>query len=264
MPHAGAAEWQTDAFLKSIKKTGQDYDFQFWREGLKSVYSLSFKDGATNQYRPFLNRMILGSSMSDGADRIKSWDQLNAIDLGTLAHESWHAYHHNFIDRDDRLSDQEKWLHRRAPDLYWRISRHKADAALDEAYALFIGSAVTTHRWIKWSFKRFKDGRDQNSTCEKLVKLAKGLWERNWDLKVEGYYYRDQIWEYWIDHSKEVFGHLIGSDKYDLPPDGAIFTKQSITNVDRDWISENIFEGRWTRDFNSSFSKDLKESGCKL
>lgn len=241
------ASWQSDSFLDSIERSGKLYSFEFWTRGLSSVFSVKFDDESTAQFQPFWNKIVLHTSHNDGAERIRQWDRMSSIDLGTLAHESFHAYVHNFIFRESDWRREKEWMKNRAPVVFYEIEKRQAMVAMEEAYASFIGNVVTTARTVEQVVNR-----NSRATCAQNYQMVQNIWSRTWKDPVQGYYYRDSVLEYWADRARWI-GQQMTGEKGEVRFGEPIFTENSISEVDKRWISQNIFEGRWTRDFNSSF-----------
>lgn len=258
---AQAKSWQISPFFQSLEDRGSAYDFRFLREGLQSVNKVKFKPGHTNQFRPFLNHIVLSDSMSDGAKRLKEFDEMSRIDLGTLAHESWHAFHENRIKQYSSLRPQKHWMQRRSENLFYRIPSNKALVALDEAYALFIGDIYISMRWVDWMLERAAENEELD--CSALEERLSRSWELTWTHPIYGYYYRNDIDEFYIDQAKKVWSWLSGgSDDSPAGPDGEIYVDVSINDTDRDWVARNLFENKVTRDYLDSFGERLSDVGC--
>lgn len=256
---AQAEPWQTKDFLNSLEDRDA-YNADFWSLGLHSVFSIEFEEGYTAQYRPFLNYIQLSESMGDRALRLKGFDELSHIQLGTLAHESFHSFVQNYIKTSDEYSFHKEWMSSRSRVLHGEeLSKHKAYVALEEGYALFIGSLITQRRNIEKMIKRRQE-RIGEGHCEDSIDLADQFWFRVWEDDVFGYYYEDGVGEYWINTGKSIWNSISGSDLE--VKDGPIFVDRSITEVDKDWIADYLFEGRMPRDVLEAFSDSLREANC--
>lgn len=250
--------WQTEPFLNSIRNTPMD--FRYVREGLTSIHSVRFGNDAINQYQQFFNRMTLGMSMNDGAKRIKTLDKLSTIDLGTLLHESFHAFKANHMDQDPAYKNYLSWFNARADVIFEDLPRDKRRVALEEAYASFIGLITDTRA----NFARMI-ARPSDNDCELRLTYMKRLWASDWQQDIKGYYYRDGIGEYWA-HQLDGLWTLVteGTKAYGQfqNSDGAIFVNQALPELDKKWISAKMFEGTITKDFDHTFASDLKAIGC--
>lgn len=243
-----ADSWQTGQFLKSLED--RNLDFPFWRQGLESISGIDFNNTYSNQYRPFTNRLGLEQSMSDGADRLLPFDEMSRIDLGTLAHESWHAYFANFISQRPEYKSIYNEFKLRARSLYWDLPAEKAYQALEEAYAVFIGNTITQVRWVDWSVHHYENQDEVD--CDKARSFLQRMWENNWHAEVFGYYYRDSVSEYWEDQMKSAWAWLSGDDSARPPREGLIFVEKSLGESDRQWISSRLFGGLLKQSFQDS------------
>lgn len=248
------ASWQTDQFVKSIEKSGDQFKFEFWLRGIDSVINVSFRNDSTEKFQPLWNTIVLGTSYDDGAQRIRKWDQLSPINLGILAHESFHAYIHNFIFYEREWKPEKDWMTSRAVVLFHELPRSKALVAMEEAYASFIGNVVTAARTIQKALER-----NSQASCLQSYLLFKSIWERTWNDPVRGYYDRDGLVEYYSDRMKWIVHRVSGSEE-EIRLGEPIFTERSITDVDRNWISRTLFEGK----FLSSFDKSFPEISAEL
>ncbi len=254
-----AQAWQTDEFFAEQQELAPFYGFRFWSLGLKSVARIRFSDDGTDRFHPLRNLIVLGSGYGDGGGRLKPWSKLGPIELGTLAHESFHAYLHNHMRRNPNLAHQMSWMNRRSEDLYRdEVRGVKAKIALEEAYASFVGMLVTSH-WTLSRILRLQGVEEEK--CESAKALAEKLWERSWTENVLGYYSRDGIGEYWADRLKELWASLRGTDS-GIPVDGTYFVETPLTETDKNWIGRQLFEGRVSRAFHVSFAHELSNLPC--
>lgn len=240
------ASWKTDSFLGSIQRSGSQYSFEFWNRGLSSVSDVDFRSDSTAKFLPFWNKMVLEKSHDDGAERIHAWHRLSTTDLGTLAHESFHAYVHNFILRHPAWSHERAWLEKRAPVVFYDIHPSKTFVALEEAYASFIGNIVTSARSIDVIMSK------STPNCVGRERVVRNIWSQIWKEKIQGYYYRDSFTEYWEDRAQWALDKMRGQES-EVEFGEAIFTESSISQADRQWISLVLFEGRWSENFDQSF-----------
>jgi hypothetical protein len=249
-----AENWQTAPLLESLR--GSLYEFRFLVEGLKSVHSFGFKDDTTAKYQPFLNRMVLGVGVADEAHRLRSFSAISLSDFGTLAHESFHAYKANFIDRDESLKPLKLWMKRRAYVLYGELSANKRETALEEAYAVFIDNAITARISAVNSMKRATP-----ENCERYYQTAQHIWKIGWGASVVGYFYRDSVSEYWADKFRGFFRRLSGGDVEG--EDRAIEVSESLTAIDKAWIAENLLERKVSPSFARTFEIEGDLFVCK-
>lgn len=257
-----AHTWKTEYFLDSLQsESAKPYAFQYWQRALASLSDVVYNDKITNQYQPFLNRISLNRSMSLGNEEIRSWDKLSPIDLGILAHESWHAYLNNFIKQEPEFQKLKRFFLYRAKNLFWELPESKAETALDEAYATFIGNTMMSIRWLDMMTERSMESEDID--CGKYDKLVEQIWRSNWESDIKGYYYRDSIDEYWTDRAKTFWKWLTGSKKDDRKNyDGVFYTEQGLTELDKKWILNNVFESRISKDRRESFQEFYEKMGC--
>jgi hypothetical protein len=253
-----AAAWQTEPFLKSIQ--GGFFDFDYLGKGLRSINSVNFKPDTVNQYQSFFNRMVLTASMGDGANRIRIFKNLSPIDFGILAHEGFHAFKANLLDAKPEYASSKEWLEIRSRIIFDGLPEGKGAVALEEAYASFIGSMVTSKVQLSKMILR-----PTEKNCIDRVSFLQRMWAADWNAEVKGYYYRDGIGEYWVDQGKALW--VLASEGRKayaelLNSDGAIFVDQSLPKLDKDWIAENIFEGKIRVEFKDTFKDELKEVGC--
>lgn len=256
---AATLSWQIEPFLTSIK--GTPYNFQYVRDGLSSVNSVRFGNDVVNQYQSFFNRITLSMTMNDGAKRIKRLNAISNGDLGTLLHESFHAYKANHMDVDAVHLRDRAWFEARAAVVFGDLSTEKGRVALEEAYASFIGLIIDT----RLSFSRMIS-RPSDKDCELRFAYLRKLWEVDWHQDIKGYYYRDGIGEYWA-HQLDGLWTLVteGTKAYGefKNQDGAIYVNEALPELDKLWISEKLFEGQITRDFDHTFAAELKAVGCE-
>jgi hypothetical protein len=241
---------QIRPFLKSIEQS--PYDFEFLVKGLKSVHQVRFKKGVIGSYEGLLNRMNLGPTMDDGTNRIKTVQALNSGDFATLLHEAFHAFKENFIDDEKRYVSMKRWMELRADNLLHKLPRNKRDVALEEAYSVFVGNLAMSYHSIEYILNKY--GKEDG--CYKRLGLAKELWEKSWNQKITGYYYRDSIGEYWADKARALkILATQGREAYQkyINRDRAIYIDQSITRVDKKWISKFVFQNRFVKSFEDSF-----------
>lgn len=253
-----ADPWQTEPFLNSIE--GSAFDFKYIHEGLESIHSVRFGEDVINQYQQFFNRMTLNKSMDDGAKRIRSIEKLSVGDLGTLLHESFHAFKANHMDVDATYRHYKSWFEARADVVFGDLPKDKRRVALEEAYASFIGLIGDTRA----AFSRMIKQPSEND-CELRLAYMRRLWVVDWQQEIKGYYYRDGIGEYWADQIGGLWTLVTeGSKAYGQykNSDGAIYVSEALPELDKRWISANIFEGRISKDFDQTFTKDLKDIGC--
>lgn len=240
--------WQTREFLDSLVGEAEAYRFRFFEEGLASVDRVKFNKQHDNHFRSFFNSLNLHHTMSDGAKRIKPWDELTFLDLGILGHESFHAYLENIARSDPDQDFIRQWFEMRASILYPDLPLRKAKVALEEAYATFAGHMITAYR----SLDRMVDHTlsrmaYEPGLCERYSDFLARSWVRNWSDDVLGYYYREDVHEFWADQASFYWDIIRGKTPNDLP--GApIFTEQRLGRADKIWISQVFFEGRWSED----------------
>jgi len=244
---------QTRGFLDSITEDGQNFDFYFFREGLAAVNSITFDHTQTAHFKPFWNSINLDRTSDDGAGRIRSWENLSAIDLGVLAHESFHAFVFHYWKSETEWQNLKDWFGARARVLFYELSSHDAQVALEEAYASFIGNMITSARTLQNILSRY-DGEH----CARTHEMLKRLWERSWNQDVRGYYYRDGVVDFWSDRAHWLFKKIKG-EKPHADFGEPIFTERGITKLDRKWISRNLFEDRWNENFDESFPEVAEE-----
>jgi hypothetical protein len=253
-----ADTWQTEPFLESVKETS--FDFRYLREGLNSINGVRFGNDVINQYQQFFNQMTLSSSMGDGARRIKPLKSLSNSDFGTLFHESFHAFKANHMDQESAYINLSRWFVKRADIVFGDLSQSKRQAALEEAYASFIGLIAET----RLTFTRLMH-RPSEQDCELRLTYMRRLWAVGWAQEIKGYYYKDGIGEYWA-HQLEGLWTLVteGRKAYGefRNQDGAILVSEALPQLDKSWISENIFENQITEDFDKTFETDIKAIGC--
>ena len=250
-----AAPWQINPFIKSLK--GSVYEFNFLVEGLKSVHSFNFEKSTRAQYQEFFNRMTLGLGVDDGAQRIQVLEKMEPIDLGTLAHESFHAFKANLIEVRPEYLKLKLWMKRRARIVFGNLSQAKAETALEEAYAVFIDNAISARMNGGRMLKKLTPEK-----CARHLKRAEEFWEGSWRAEVSGYYYRDGIGEYWADRFSTLMATLSGRGAPNNGGDRAIFTDASISELDKEWIAKNILEGKVAPSFAQTFAGDQQLLLC--
>ena len=254
---------QIAPFIESLEES--PYRFNFLVKGLSSVHQIELRQGSTNQYQPFFNKLVLSMTAGDRAGRLKSRHELSDTDFGTVAHEAYHAYLANFIRVLPEFSAHKRFLERRAQNLYLEIPSKKRETALEEAYASFIGWLLQSHAHIDKVLRRPVEG-ESRQRCEGRLNLLKAIWGRSWDAEINGYWYRDGVVEYWMEQAKGV-GILVtdGMDAWKrfLESDGANMVDADLQNLDRQWISQNLFEGKLSASFDSSFSQALEGFSCE-
>lgn len=255
---ARSQSWRSEAFIQDLLRQHTFYAFPFWVQGLSSVSRIEFDSDRVNQYRWFLNAMTLDDSMSDESGRLLTVDEMGPMSLGTLAHESYHAYLQNFVRQHSAFRNQKEWLSRRATALYRELPKGKAETALEEAYASFLDISITSHRTVSRILKLRATDEEQ---CERSIQLGERLWKSTWDQPVYGYYYRESVGEYWTDQAKRIWARVRGVDD-GLPVDGAYFVETSLNQVDRNWVAHELFRGRIQNDFDASFEHLLIETPC--
>jgi len=252
------AQRQVKPFLKSLERT--PYAFDFIRSGLNSVHSVKFDDGVNNQYQTFFNRIILQKSMGTAAGKIKDFSELGSVNFGTLAHESFHAYKANFIDAEPRFEGLKSFMARRAENLYRSIPESKRAVTLEEAYAVFIGWVLQAHDGTLQGFRRLND-----ENCERQLARMENVWSIIWNSQVNGYWYRDSVPEYWADKLRGI-GILIGQgwDAYHEfeNREGAIAVEENLGELDRRWVSYNVFEGTISPSFQHTFKDEIAKLSC--
>lgn len=247
-----ADTWQTGQFLKSLE--GRDLDLPFWRDGLKSVNGIDFNNRYSAYYKNFTNRLGLEESASDGGDRLLSFDEMSRINLGTLAHESLHAFFANHLSQRKEYRDLHQEFRLRARTLYWDLPPQKAYQALEEAYAVFIGNTITQVRWADWTIQHYE--KQASVDCDQANTFLQRMWSQNWLENIYGYYYRDSIGEYWEDQFQKVWAWLNDDPSLQPPQENLIFVETSIEDYDRQWISSNLFENRLNQNFQKSVVSD--------
>jgi len=185
-------------------------------------------------------------------------EELSNIDLGILAHEAFHAFKANFIELKERYKPQKRWMNLRSKILYRNIPQLKRAVVLEEAYAVLIGSIIIQHRSLSKLLARHQNSDEEK--CLGTVDLAMLFWENDWKAPIKGYYYRDSVQEYWADRAKG-FWNFLHSGHWDIS-DEPLFVDQSLTPMDRRWISETIFEGTLTSSFENTFQNELESMPC--
>lgn len=252
------AQKQVKPFLNSLKSTA--YEFGFIRQGLESVHAVKFSDGIENKYQPFFNRIVLQRTMNDGAGNIKKLEALG-YDLGTLAHESFHAYKANHIEIDERLSGLKYFLSRRATNLYRSIPEGKRAVTLEEAYASFVGWIVQSHQSMLSTFNRITP-----ENCERMLAGSEDIWNRSWNATITGYWYKDSVLEFWGEQLNGL-GVLIseGTKAYQdwRDQEKVHMVEEDLQSLDRRWVAYNLFEGTITSDFKETFKKELEAIDCQ-
>lgn len=256
------ATFQVARYLNSLYIDGQEYDFSFMRDALLSIYKVEFTETHTNHYRPFLNRLALENSMQNAANQVKAWYELSRIDHGTLVHEGWHAFFHNFFKRHDDYYARYRHFQNRALELYPTLSASNAEEALEEAYAVFAGNTITAHRTARWIIERFDPNNAYGTTCDDLVQLVDRVWQSHYRDRVFGYYYRDSFSEYWSDQALNFYRWLSGDSS--KPKEKLIFVEQDLGRRDRDWVLHFLFEGRFSRNTYKTFGASLAQVGCPV
>ncbi|PIR23862.1 MAG: hypothetical protein COV44_00690 [Deltaproteobacteria bacterium CG11_big_fil_rev_8_21_14_0_20_45_16] len=256
-----AYQWQVEDYLQSIRvPRASKVNSPFMFLGLRAAKGIEFSDSGTNQYQSFMGRLVLSDSLQDGGNRLRPYEAISSIDLGILAHESWHSYLDNYIMRKSSYARFKKWITSRARNLFWDLPESKQLAALDEAYAIYIGSMVTAYRGIQRDMDR--QLKQDSWDCGKIESLADRFWSLAWNEPVYGYYYRDTISEYWEDKFTAVINWISG-EKSDQNSEGIYYVKQSITDIDRDWIAENVLKTKFSRDYLETFGSELRQLSCR-
>jgi hypothetical protein len=247
VPCTEAQTRQTQSFLNSLSEDGEYFDFEFFRKGLSSVQSITFDHHQTAHFKPFWNSINLDRTSNDGAGRIRAWHLLSPIDLGVLAHESFHAFVFHFWNRHLDWQREKEWFETRARVLFHDLAPHDARVALEEAYATFLGNTITSARTLLNIVDRY-----EGEHCGRTHEMLRRLWQKSWEQPTPGYYYRDGIVDFWADRARWLFDRVKGgSSRADFGE--PIFTKTTITRLDRKWISNLLFEGRWNENFDQSF-----------
>jgi hypothetical protein len=253
-----AQSWQTQEFLSEMQSRAGFYRFAFWVDGLRSVSRIRFGTDGTDRYHPFSNTMVLAEDLSDGGGRLKTWSQQGPMNLGTLAHESFHSFYSNHLSRSPQLRPAWDWMQRRSGALYRDLPKAKAKIALEEAYASLIGNLVTSRVTIA---RMLELRANDPERCASGIELGERFWKSSWNQEVKGYYSRDGIGEYWTDRMKERWAGVTGGDS-DLPPDGTYFVDIPLNEVDRNWVSRQLFENRIQSAFEVTFKKELESLPC--
>jgi hypothetical protein len=202
--------------------------------------------------------MVLAENFSDNGGRLKSWSRLGPLNLGTLAHESFHSFYTNHLKKEPRYRAQWNWMRSRPAQLYRDLPEAKAIIALEEAYASSLGDLISSRVTIARMLELRATEEDR---CVSSIELAERLWKITWDQDVMGYYSRDGIGEYWVDRMKELWAGIRGRDS-GLPVDGTYFVETPLAEIDRKWISQNLLEGRIQRAYQVTFKKELESLPC--
>jgi len=256
-----AYEWQVEDYLQSIRAPRAiKLNSPFMFLGLRAAKGIEFSNSGTNRYQSFMGRLVLNDTLQDGGNRLRRYENIGQVDLGILAHESWHSYLDNYVMRKESYSRMKLWFTSRARNLFWDLPESKQLAALDEAYAIYIGSMVAAYRGIQRDMDR--QSKQASWDCDKIEALADRFWSIAWSESVYGYYYRDTIPEYWEDKLTAVINWLSG-EKSDQNSEGIYYVKQSITDIDRDWIADNIFKTKFPRDYLETFGSELRQLSCR-
>lgn len=247
-----AASWQASAFLRSLN--GSVYNFNYLVEGLNSVHAIQFNDGTTAQYQSFFNRIVLSATMNDGSKRIKGLENLSEEDLGTIAHEAFHAFKANIMDVDPRFKAEKIWFKSRAHILFSDLKASKRETALEEAYAVFIGSLVTSRAVVE----RLLKSKDPNKYCKRL-EIAERLWNNTWKDSINGYYYRDGIGEYWADTFSNLWKKLSGNNptSEEGAKDHTILTERTLQDLDKKWIAGFLLKSHFVSSFEESMGSEV-------
>lgn len=257
-----AESWQSREFLQSLDESGPSYQFSFMEAGLKSVSKFEFNDDHTNHFKAFSNTINFSNSIQDSSRRIRRWNHMSNIDLGIVFHESLHAYIENVAKADPSLRYIPDWFKMRGENLYTDLPSSKARVALEEAYAVFIGEVITSYRFIESNIDRaYDDLHEDLEYCERIVQVHERIWKGTWDREVQGYYYREDIDEYWSDQIS-YYWDVIRGETPDRVPFEPIFVEESITTADKRWISHVLFESRWSEDTVESLQSLHAELPC--
>ncbi len=252
-----ANSFQSERFVQSL--TGSVYEFDFLVEGLNSVNQISFSDDMTAQYQSFFNRIVLSRTAGDPSKRIKSIENLDEEDVGTIAHEAFHAFKANIMGTDPKFKAEKLWFKQRAHKVFSNLKASKRETALEEAYAVFLGSVVTA----RLQSERIIAHAPKERFCKKL-NVVENLWRVNWNSKVQGYYYRDGLGEYWADKIHNLFSWLAFSRPVNSSADGAIDAEQSIDQNDKDWISTKLLEKKMVYSFYETMGLDSNSCPTNL
>ncbi|MBN8553827.1 MAG: hypothetical protein J0L93_00095 [Deltaproteobacteria bacterium] len=228
---------------------------------MRSINSIDFEIEPVNKYERFFNRLILNSRLGDGAGRLKTIDLISPNDLDTLIHESFHAYKANFIELKKDFSQLNTWMKNRAHIVYSKYSKEKSEMALEEAYAVFIGSILST----KMKFAKNILSSSSSQHCSQRLGYLERLWTSTWNAKTQGYYYRDGIGEYWADTAKGLWVLITeGRKAYaDIQnSDGAIYMENELPKLDKEWIAARFLDGKVQVSFKETFKDELKKINC--
>jgi hypothetical protein len=252
--HLSAHIWQSYQFIESLR--GTSYNLKVVGEGLESVTSIDFDDSKNPQYRSFFNSLILSESTTDDKKAISRLDNLGPTDLGTIVHESFHAFKANFIDSVPSMKPLKLWMKQRAAVVYPNLPAAKRETALEEAYAVFIESTIVAHENVVRTLRR------ESKHCEANKIFAQDIWRQNWASKVIGYYYRDSIAEYWSDKVTGLMRRIFSDDLG--PTESAIYDQRGIGPIDKSWIATNILENRFVASFENTFGDEDNLLACRL
>ncbi|TVQ79196.1 MAG: hypothetical protein EA369_05395 [Bradymonadales bacterium] len=254
-----ASSSQTDLFLRSLRFRAQPYALPFFELGLGSTSYISFQEGPTAKYRLFTNSMVLPNSHAFDSQSLHPFYRQNPIQLGTLAHESFHAFVANFIRRDPRYHSMNRWMEIRSQNLYrdLELSSSKNFVALEEAYASFIDAIYMTVRNLEAYLDRASRS-DEGFDCSMLFSFVNRSWQTAWHHPIYGYYYNDSL----VDNARAFWARFTGRDGPVL--DEEQFVEISIQRADRDWISREIFLEEISEDPLQTFGFKFEAIGCPI
>ncbi len=249
-----AATWQSYEFIESLR--GSPYNLRVVGEGLESVTSIDFDDSKNPQYRSFLNDLVLSESTTQDKKAISRLNILGPTDLGTIVHESFHAYKANFIDAVPSMKPMKLWMKQRATVVFPHLPAGKRETALEEAYAVFIESTIVAHENVVRTLNH--DAKH----CERNRLFAQSIWQQNWKSKVIGYYYRDSVAEYWSDKVKGLLRRIFSDEP--AQTENAVYDERGIGPLDKSWIASNILQNRFVASFENTFENEENLLACRL
>lgn len=238
------------------------------REGLDSLDAVSFKQGAIGKYLSTLNTMELSADVADDAESIKPIHKIIAegghlsSDFDAIVHESFHAFKQNIVKNNRKYRVVRDWLKDRGQALFVTVPRHKREDALEEAYAQALGALISTKAYVDALLQKTGTG----DSCSRGFEMARSTWKTTWTSKFNGYYNRDSFSEYWSDAFKGLWIRVSeGGDAYRaFKADTTVSVEDSITELDRMWISEHLLEGRLSKNFEKTFAAHLAHPDLQI
>lgn len=235
-----AGSWRAQQFLESLR--GSPYDFDFLRRGIAATKWI--KPGSHVSYSSEKDLLILPTELFDESGMLKAIDEVDdPIAIDGLFHEAFHAYKAHFIDRRQSLRPLKEWFQGRSDTLFsqpgvvvdeaeahYPLKRGHKEYALEEAYAVYIGSVAAQLKNITNYLQKNVD----DERCDQRMSTAKRLWGHLRREKPKGYFRRTWFEEF-------TNGTILSAiAKALLNEEDTIYVSIPIVALDKFWIEENI------------------------